>query len=951
MAEHDPGEQLDLFAVRPDDHVAQRRDAQLWPAQERFPVNRASRSVRRVLESDLATSESPLLVAGWSSIATLVDLLAGWDAANDVGTARVLLGNEPFASARSSFGDPRTVFDEQVRQHWHDRGFSLRLSARVVTVLRLLDDGRLRARHAIGAGGLHAKVYVSDDAATVGSSNLTRAGLQTQAEANARFTRADEPRRHDELRQIAENLWDTGQDWDDGLRALLEELLRVVPWREALARACAELLEGDWAEDLLARQSASLWPSQRAGVAQAMWIIENVGSVLVADATGSGKTRMGAHLVRSVRERLWSTGRMRRDLTALVCPPAVQEAWNVEAVRAGVSLTTISHGRLSRASDQDDPQRSTVTDAQLLAVDEAHNFLNASANRTQLLRQNLADHVVLFTATPISRGASDLLDLVALLGPDNFDDETHEILREVQRGRLHTLEAAQAARLRREVQRFTLRRTKGRINALVDEEPEAYLHPRTGRVCRYPEHVPNAYPTGETEADEVAANRIRELAAELTGVALLPSSLEVPASLRARVDGDRWVQFRLRSAAGLAAHQVLAALRSSRPALREHVHGTAAAATAHDIDPGFKQGGSGDRVAACRVAGLQPPPDLPGGLAGDHAPPWLADEAAWRAVCEREAQTYEQIGRWLDDVSDARERAKLALLRRLAAEHGRVLAFDRHLITLALLHRGLQDDPDVHEVLLATGQARTARRRVERLFAPDAPDGARVVALCSDAMNEGINLQGASAMVHLDLPTTLRVAEQRVGRVDRMDSPHDSIAAWWPADGPAFATRARERFVERLEESGALLGRNLPVPDLGTGSLPALDDDATVDPHQVHEEVEEALAAPDDGIDDALEPVRHLVHGPDALVARGDYLAHRTTRHRVLARVAPVASTRPWAFLSVRTSLHGAPRWMLVDPASSPTCETDLRLVVDRLRQALAGDPEDRPVDGRAEQP
>jgi len=29
--------------------------------------------------------------------------------------------------------------------------------------------------------------------------------------------------------------------------------------------------------------------------------------------------------------------------------------------------------------------------------------------------------------------------------------------------------------------------------------------------------------------------------------------------------------------------------------------------------------------------------------------------------------------------------------------------------------------------------------------------------------------------VHLDLPTTLRVVEQRVGRVDRMNSLHDVI--------------------------------------------------------------------------------------------------------------------------------------------------------------------------------
>ena len=33
--------------------------------------------------------------------------------------------------------------------------------------------------------------------------------------------------------------------------------------------------------------------------------------LIVADATGSGKTQMGAHLVRAVRDRMWSTGRAR----------------------------------------------------------------------------------------------------------------------------------------------------------------------------------------------------------------------------------------------------------------------------------------------------------------------------------------------------------------------------------------------------------------------------------------------------------------------------------------------------------------------------------------------------------------------------------------------------------------------------------------------------------------
>src|SRR5207344_2971774 len=97
------------------------------------------------------------------------------------------------------------------------------------------------------------------------------------------------------------------------------------------------------------------------------WVTKNVGSVLVADATGSGKTRMGAHLVRAVRDRMWSTGRARRDLTTLVCPPAVEGTWKHEALICGVSLTTASHGLLSRASD-DGPrdEELAVQSAQIL---------------------------------------------------------------------------------------------------------------------------------------------------------------------------------------------------------------------------------------------------------------------------------------------------------------------------------------------------------------------------------------------------------------------------------------------------------------------------------------------------------------------------------------------------------------------------------------------------------
>jgi hypothetical protein len=91
-------------------------------------------------------------------------------------------------------------------------------------------------------------VYVGSEAATVGSSNFTDAGLSSQIEANARFERRTEPQRYSELVQVAENLWSAGQPWGSQFRDLLLSLLLFVPWREALARACGDLLEGAWAD-------------------------------------------------------------------------------------------------------------------------------------------------------------------------------------------------------------------------------------------------------------------------------------------------------------------------------------------------------------------------------------------------------------------------------------------------------------------------------------------------------------------------------------------------------------------------------------------------------------------------------------------------------------------------------------------------------------------------------
>ena len=949
-------DQPELFSLDVTRENTNRLGAYGWPEQGRFPVNQSGETVRRVVWPDLAGSVQPLLAVGYSSIGQLIRLIADWEVGDRKGARlRVVLGSEPFSSARMSFAAPEITFAEAVREHWYARGISLARSAQLVAARDAVRDGRAEIRAVVGSPALHAKVYVGDEAASLGSSNLTFAGLQRQIEANARFVRAEDPERYAEVRSIAENLWEVGKDWSQAFVDLLDGLLQVVSWQEALGRACSELLDGGWfTADPGELAAQRLWPSQVVGIAQAMWIIERVGSVLVADATGSGKTRMGAHMVRAVRDRLLSTGRTRSDLTVLVCPPAVEETWRREAVATGLSLNTVSHGLLSRAAPGGPRvEGDQVRQAQLLAVDEAHNFLNPGSQRTQMLRDNAADHVLLFTATPISRGATDLLDLVALLGPDNFDDRTHATLRRLERRRrlVETLTEEEAGQLREEIQRFTLRRTKTQINRMVDAEPTAYLHPTTGRICRYPEHDPQLYPTGETAEDAAAAVDIRALARSLTGITQLPQRLTVPASQRSRMTDAVWLRFQLGATAGLVAHHVLAALRSSRAALYEHLHGTDAARQAHALSRSPKATTTGNVLAKLdRLIERGPPVvDLDSAV-----PDWLRDEDAWRNRCREEEATYLAIDAALSRISDARERAKSDLLADLSQRHARVLAFDRHPTTLVVVHDLLTSHHGV-SVEIATGQSKTGRTKVQRLFAPETAADGSVVALCSDAMSEGINLQGASAMVHLDLPTTLRVAEQRVGRVDRMDSRHDRIEAWWPRDGQAFATRANERLAGRFEESQSLLGANLPIPDLRAsqedlGVDDEVEGERIVDPQEVHRDVEARLATPPDQLVDALEPVRSLVEGPEALLRAEDYAAFRELPRRVLSRVAPIGATSTWAFLAVRSASRGVPRWMLVRPTMQPSCVTDLAEVVALLRSLLRDEPESAALDEAAGQ-
>lgn len=904
-----------------------------WPDVRRFPHNELDgASVDATLRADLREASDVLIVTGYASLAEVVRLLHSVEPGRSR-PLRILFGAEPLLPTA---GRPvlRKALAEEIAEHWRQRGFSVELSGAVMHACSLAQQGDVEVRLGDSRRPMHAKIYVSERAITLGSSNFTPAGLRYNSEANVRFPAGGVDReRYSEARSLAEGLWRDGTDFTQGFIQLLERLVHFTTWQETLARGCALLLEGEWARtyscpDASEFDERPLWPHQLQGISQALWILENQGNVLVADATGSGKTRMGAWLLRASYDARIASGH-RPFSPLLIAPPSVLANWQRELQETGLPWQVRSHGALSNeiAAHRSGLERA-IAETELLAIDEAHNFLN-NTKRTRRLIVHQAERTLLFTATPINRKASDVLSLVELLGADHFTEEALERLRVLRRA--STLREEDLDLLRAEIQRFTVRRTRHALNRIAGEHPEAYRS-RDGTPVRYPRHRARYYSCTGTAEDRRIAARISELAERLHGVLRIGAKLELPLAFRLQgVSDERYVELVCSSAAALSRFHVLNSLRSSRAALLEHLCGTEAAWRAFvqefdrtSVPTKQSTGNVIGRLEA--VAGKLPAWKLGNG-ARAAAPAWLVEEEAHRIACAEDAALYREISALVQQMGPTREEEKLEHLRALHRRLGSVIAFDGHVITLELFARSLDGLP-VH-LFTGHGGAAAKRRAVDTLGLESG--GAPVIALCSDALSEGINLQGASCVVHLDTPTVVRIAEQRAGRVDRMNSPHAEVEIWWPKDPPEFAPRRRDILRERHELVSDLIGANI--------ELPTTDDTAV--------EVEELAAAADIErqeaevrFSDAFQPVRELI-GEEGLVSTRIYQQMRASQVELRTCVSWVHGDRPWAFLAVGTArketVRWAPRWVFFDGLDTKPI-LDLGAIAALLRERLEPD-------------
>ena len=318
-----------------------------------------------------------------------------------------------------------------------------------------------------------------------------------------------------------------------------------------------------------------------------------------------------------------------------------------------------------------------------------------------------------------------------------------------------------------------------------------------------------------------------------------------------------------------------------------------------------------------------------------------------RAAIARERRSLDALSITLALTPDP-DVARAASLRALRDEHAgrRVLAFSEFATTVRAYFALLRADAAVG--MLTATEARIATGRLPRdalldRFAPLAQDAAphapreRVtLLLATDLLSEGVNLQDASVVVHLDLPWNPARLTQRLGRVRRPGGSavvHSLLMS--PPAPAALLLRVEQRLRTKLARAERTVGR-LPAV------LPALAVPSSDSPGS------DGLAAASLSSEPASDVVSAETHG---FIVDQVASWRRPARHRASACRKPIVAAVAGASLGWLAAFddgglvarHGA-----LPPDAGPSVMRAVALCVGAARPCRADEAESALAEVRA---
>jgi superfamily II DNA or RNA helicase len=616
-----------------------------------------------------------------------------------------------------------------------------------------------------------------------------------------------------DLAQWYDAQWLQAEDYKEQLIGLLEDSKfggrEYTPY-EIYMKALYEYFRDDLDTDIGApglRSAVELAEFQEDAVKKARRILARYDGVIIADSVGLGKTWIGKKL-------LEDTAYHQRQKAVVVCPASLKRLWEEELRSASISAYVVTQERLG----QDDFDGRDYTDADVILVDEAHNFRNRRAKRYQRLEEILAANgrrgrdggrkkVILLTATPINNNIFDLYSQINLF---TGNDRTYfasagigDLYKYFLAARRESVEQG-SIRIFNLLEEVVIRRTRQFIQRAY---PEATIR---GKKVTWPKRQLRT-----VEYDLAAAYEgfYRRIVQKIEALHLAHYSLE---SYKLGDKPDDFELGRQVALVGIFKSRYLKRLESSIDAFRMSIRrGLEFVKT---FDEYLQDGVILDSASFQNAMRLLEDDDAD---SEDTTPSSRAtemdDDEAVRAMLEalprldpekydrrrlhrdlqQDIEALSEIWHDIRHISHAHD-AKLERLKQLLETDLRgqkVLIFTYYKDTARYLYRGLNGEENA-DWLEAMGQPNVRRidssvkssdrARLVEHFAPVASGQPHVrgtaqevdILVATDVLSEGQNLQDCGVLINYDLHWNPTRMVQRAGRIDRLGSTFDTLSIY-----------------------------------------------------------------------------------------------------------------------------------------------------------------------------
>jgi superfamily II DNA or RNA helicase len=565
----------------------------------------------------------------------------------------------------------------------------------------------------------HAKLYIADETAVVvTSANFSHHGLVKSIEAGIRVIEADDVayfvRRFDEYFNRARSI-------TDALIERLRQLLAAYPPYFVYARSLLELY--DLPDQAVPAQLPPLSDYQKPVVSRTLEALHNYRGAMMIASTGLGKTVMAAHITAYLRMQ----GDVDRVL--VICPAGLKENWRRHMAMARMSSVEFSYSTFSLKDPikffslrQLEYELEATDSRTLVLIDESHHLRNpkhaANRQKERYERVMRAIHkqdayALLLTATPFSRGIQDVNAQLALL-PATEDASKHLMMRMKS-----SWEVKSAAELPNLPPCPTLT-TPTVVNQFssTDEAGHRYVVFAKGGRRYFPHRIHLRTVTFENPLDEI-------LITLLDGPLLQTVDNNEPDS----------VQMPLMDVGAVAA------LKRGSGLIKAEMMKQFCSSPAQTLDLMSK---------LSRIGGFKKMR--------------FANQDELSSFIKRQRKVVER-----EKGSDAKLRALLEIIR-ATSEKVVVFCYYRQTardITTSLQQAGIHaETTESRKGEQVDALLRRFAPRANEVEAEIAEDGIRVLVVTS-ALAEGFNLQDASILINYDLPWTVLVLAQRMGRVLR----------------------------------------------------------------------------------------------------------------------------------------------------------------------------------------